>query len=168
MPPSSPTDPAGPTAFDLLLKKVEQSGLPFVLHEHRATRTVQEADRHLDLDVTRLVKTVGFLTRDGRLVLAGLRGTRRVDYAALSRFLGVNRRDVATLSPEQVRELLGVEPGSVSPIALAKQAVVLLDEDVLAVSPTVYCGIGRPDRTLEMTPGDLLQAAGAKPARFSK
>ncbi|WP_211240319.1 hypothetical protein [Aminiphilus circumscriptus] len=34
--------------------------------------------------------------------------------------------------------------------------------------PTVYCGIGRPDRTLEIAPADLLTLSGARSERFSR
>ena len=41
-------------------------------------------------------------------------------------------------------------------------------QEILAISPTLYCGSGRPDRTLEMTPDDLAHFTGARFASFSK
>lgn len=142
--------------------------MPCRLHEHEATKTIAEAERNLSFDVTRIVKTVAFQTRDGALVLAALRGIRRVDYARLAGLLGINRRDLSALSPEQVRERVGVEPGSVSPFALIPEALVFIDNDVLDISPTLYCGTGRPDRTLELAAADLVCAAGATVAGFSR
>ena len=102
--------------FEQLLEIVEQSGVPFTLHEHAPARTMADAEKDLSFDIGRIVKTVAFRIRDGRLVLAALRGTGRVDYPRLAALVGVNRRDLSPLSPEEVRELLGVEPGSVSPL----------------------------------------------------
>jgi len=163
---------AAPSAFEVLLALVEGSGAAFAVHEHAPTRTIEEARENLRFDVTRIVKTIAFATRGGRLVLAALRGTRRVDYARLASLAGVNRKDIAALSPREVLERLGVEPGSVSPLplapALASEVLVLFDDDALGIAPTVYCGLGRPDRTLEMAPRDLIRLAGAATGAFSR
>jgi len=154
--------------FRLLGRLVEESGVAFVLHEHCATRTVADATDALRFDVSRLVKTVAFRVRGGGVVLAALRGSRKVNYPFLAALVGVNRRELAALSPEEVRELLHVEPGSVSPLPSGENVSVFLDEEVLSVAPTVYCGIGRPDRTLEIAPADLLTLSGARIGRFSR
>jgi Cys-tRNA(Pro)/Cys-tRNA(Cys) deacylase len=153
--------------FQVLVDAVKRSGVPFVLHEHAPTRTVEDA-RSLPFDSTRIVKTVAFHTANAGLVLAALRGSHRVDYAKLAALVGVNRRELASLSPEQVRDLLGVEPGSVSPVPLLANAVVYVDEDVLTILPTLYCGIGRCDRTLEIAPTDLLLLTGDRVASLSR
>jgi Cys-tRNA(Pro)/Cys-tRNA(Cys) deacylase len=157
----------GAPAFARLLALVEQSGLAFSLHEHPPTRTMQDAADSLDFDPRRIIKTIAFRTRDGRLVLAALRGTRRGDYAKLAACLGLGRRDLSALSPQEVLESLGVAPGSVSPLPLV-EAEILMDADALAIAPTAYCGLGRPDRTLEIAPADLLTLAGAQSAEFSR
>ena len=41
-------------------------------------------------------------------------------------------------------------------------------QEILAISPTLYCDSGRPDRTLEMAPDDLANLIGARFASFSK
>jgi Cys-tRNA(Pro)/Cys-tRNA(Cys) deacylase len=158
----------GATSFQRLVKIVERSGLPFVLHTHAETRTMEDAAQNLAFDVARIVKTIAFRTRSGGLVLAALRGTGRVDYPRLAALVGVNRRDLAPLSPEEVRELLGVEPGSVSPFPLREDAVVFIDDDVLTIQPTIYCGLGRSDRTLEISPDDLVKLTGGRIGAFSR
>jgi Cys-tRNA(Pro)/Cys-tRNA(Cys) deacylase len=158
----------GNAVFERLAALVAQSGSLFVLHEHEATRTVADARRNLDFDVERIVKTVAFRRRDGRLVLAALRGVRRVAYPGLAALAGVNRRDLAALSAQEVVAHLGVEPGSVSPFSRLGEAALYIDADVLAIAPTLYCGAGRPDRTLEIAPGDLLRLTGGTVGDFSK
>jgi Cys-tRNA(Pro)/Cys-tRNA(Cys) deacylase len=159
---------AEPTVFQRFSEIIEKSGVPFFIHEHEATRTVEDAGRNLSFDVERIVKTVAFRTRSGEIVLAAVRGGRRVDYARLAALVGVNRRDLAALSPEEVRELLGVEPGSVSPVSLRKDTLLLIDDDVMMILPTLYCGIGRPDRTLEIAPVDLVLLTGGRVGGFSR
>jgi len=154
--------------FPDLLAIVEKSGIPFTIHEHQATRTVDEARKNLSFDVERIVKTVAFRTRNDKIVLAALRGTRRVDYARLANLLRINRRDLAALSPTEVRQLLYVEPGSVSPVMRSEDIMVIVDDDVLTILPTLYCGIGRPDRTLEIEPAGLVELTGRRVGRFSR
>jgi len=129
---------------------------------------MEDASKNLTFEVARIVKTIAFRTRNGGLVLAALLGTGRVDYPRLAALVGVNRRDLAPLSPEEVRELLGVEPGSVSPLPLREGASVFIDDDVLSILPTIYCGIGRPDRTLEIAAADLVRLTGGRIGGFSQ
>ena len=163
-----------PGAFGRILALLAERGADCRVHEHAPTRTIDEARANLGFDVSRIVKTIAFAVRGGGLVLAALRGTRRVDYAALAGELGLSRRDLASLSPEQVLQRLGVEPGSVSPLPVwpveadGSGITILVDEDVLALTPTAYCGSGRPDRTLELAPEALLRLSGGRAARFSR
>lgn len=156
------------SVFGRLVAIVRQSGLPCVVHNHEPTRTIDEAASNLDFDVTRIVKTIAFATRAGDVVLAALRGTRRVAYPQLAAMLDVGRRDLTALAPADVQTHLGVPPGSVSPVAYAPGTTVYVDEDVLAIAPTVYCGLGRPDRTLEIAPAHLVRLAGGRTGAFSK
>lgn len=160
---------AGEDAIYCRLKDfVRQSGVPYILHEHRPTRTMEDAAQNLSFDLTRIVKTIAFGTRDGGLILAALRGTNRVAYPMLAALVGRSRRDIAPLSPQEVLTRLGVEPGCVSPVPFCDAADLLIDEDVLTIAPTLYCGFGRPDRTLEIAPSDLARIAGGRTGHFSR
>ncbi len=156
------------TAFRRIAEIAAKSGVPFTIHAHEDTRTVEDAKRNLAFDVARIVKTVAFRTRSGKIVLAAVRGIRRVDYARLASLVGVNRRDLSALSPAEVEKLLGVEPGSVSPFPLSDDTLMLIDKDVLTILPTLYCGAGRSDRTLEIAPDDLVRLSGGRIGAFSR
>ncbi len=156
------------TAFQRLMEIVEQSGVCHVIHQHEATRTVDDMARTPLFEIARIVKTVAFRTRDGGIILAALRGTRRVDYPRLAALVGVNRRDLAPLSPEEVRLLTGCEPGAVSPLPFTENAMLFIDEDVLTIAPTLFCGTGSVERTLEIAPGGLARLARCRTGKFSK
>lgn len=153
--------------YETLLDAVRRSTFPFTVHAHAPTRTVEEA-RGLPFDVSRLVKAIAFRTAAGTVVIAAVRASARVDYARLAALAGVSRRELSSLSPGEVQALLGVEPGSVSPIPLRADALVIVDEAVLSVVPTLYCGIGRPDRTLEIAPADLVRLTAARVAAVAR
>lgn len=157
-----------PMGFERIADILANSGVRFALHSHEETRTVEDAERNLSFEVARIVKTVAFHTRSGKIVLAAVRGIRRVDYARLAALVGVNRRDLAALSPAEVEELLGVEPGSVSPFSPGDDVLLLIDKDVLTILPTLYCGAGRSDRTLEIAPDDLVRLSGGRVGGFSR
>jgi len=162
------TDIVPDATFHRVLEILSSSGVPHQIHEHRETRTVEDAARNLSFPVDRLVKTIAFRTRNGGIVLAALRGTRRVDYARLAALVGVNRKDLFSLSPEEVRDVTGVEPGSVSPVMPLDGAEVFIDEDVLSITPTIYCGFGRPARTLEIDAADMARLSAGRVAPFSR
>jgi len=166
-------EPTGaPGAYTALLAFIEGSGAACSILNHAPARTIDDAREKLDFDITRIIKTIAFALRDKTLVLAALRGTRRVDYAKLAALAGVNRRDISALSPAEVEARLGVAPGGVSPVlpkALGLAGVlVFMDADALSIAPTAYCGLGRPDRTLEMAPQGLTTLCGARTGDFSK
>jgi len=155
------------TVYEELTAILEGSCVNFSIHTNEPSRTVADAKARLLFPVERIVKTIAFRSRSGVVILAALRGTGRVDYARLAAILGLNRRDLTALSPEEVHEELGVEPGSVSPLLLRESLLLILDRK-MAGSETLFCGIGRPDRTLEIAFADLVQLTGGQVADLSR
>ena len=92
----------------------------------------------------------------------------------LAALAGVNRKDLAPLSPVAVLQRIGVAPGGVSPLhnrghgLVNGEVLLFVDKDVLDIAPTAYCGAGRLDRTLELAPADLLTLCGGRPGAFSR
>jgi Cys-tRNA(Pro)/Cys-tRNA(Cys) deacylase len=147
--------------YDEILALLASSGVPFTIHEHIPSFTFADAKAQLDFPLERLLKTVAFKHKTGALILVALRGQDRVDYRRLAEALGAKRADIVRLSPEEVFAAYGVEVGSVGPISLRADVRVLFD----AQSPTaqtVFCGIGRPDRTLEIRLADLVLITHAR------
>ena len=112
-----------------------------------ASYTVADAEEGLSFPLERLLKTVAFISKTGPYVLAAVRGPDHIDYRRLAAAVGTKRTNIARLTPEEVVEVFGVEVGSVSPIALRENVVIFFDTKV-TTDETVFCGIGRPDRTL--------------------
>jgi Cys-tRNA(Pro)/Cys-tRNA(Cys) deacylase len=138
---------------------LRDAGIAFVLHEHTPVATVAEIVAALPFPAEEHVKTLAF-SAEGRIVLAALRGSDRLQFGRLARALEVGRDRIAPLSPERVREELGLEPGGVCPLADREDVTVLVDRRVLAL-PRSFCGSGRNDATLELAPADLVEASRA-------
>ncbi len=144
---------------------LRDAGIPFVLHEHTPVATVAEIVVALPFPAQEHVKTLAF-TADGAVVLAALRGSDRLQFGRLARALGVGRDRIAPLSPERVREELGLEPGGVCPLVDRDDVTVLVDRRALEL-PRVFCGSGRNDATFELAPADLVAASRATVAELA-
>ncbi|MEZ4595261.1 MAG: YbaK/EbsC family protein, partial [Chloroflexota bacterium] len=127
------------TVYDEIVGLLESAGVVYEMHVHEPVRTVAEVEEKLPFLLDKMLKTVAFQVKDGRYLLAGLRGHDRIDYRQLAAYCGVNRRAIASMAPEAVEAELGFEVGGVGPFALQPEVIVLLDEQ-LAGMGTVYCG----------------------------
>ncbi len=142
-------------AYDKILQLLTQHQVPFKMHEHEAVRTIEDAEDKAPGLVRNLIKTIAFQIKDGEWVLAGMRSGDRVDYRKLAAVLGVNRRQLRSLSPEQVQAELGFEIGGVGPFPVKKDVKVIFDQHLNTLD-TIYCGSGKNTKTLELRFGDLL------------
>jgi prolyl-tRNA editing enzyme YbaK/EbsC (Cys-tRNA(Pro) deacylase) len=81
-----------------------------------------------------------------------------VDYRGLAAALGVGRRDLHQMTPDEVAADLGYPLGGVGPVPTNEQTRTVFDALAAQTLDTVYCGAGSPDRTLEARLADLLAA----------
>jgi len=153
--------------YEQVLHLLNSNGANFEQHEHEPVRTVAEVEAKLPFLLDKMLKTVAFRLKDGRFILAGLRGHDRIDYRHLVAHFGVNRRAVASMSPEAVKAELGFEVGGVGPFALQPGVHVLLDEQLTQMG-TVYCGSGKNTITLAIDFTDLLRVSGGELVRLAK
>ena len=133
-------------------------GVPITIHEHVVARTVADALERLPFSPDAYLKTVAFRLKAGGWILAALRGADRVDYRALAAALGVGRRDLHQMMPAEVAADLGYPVGGVGPVPSNEQTRTIFDARAAADLDVVYCGAGRPDRTLEIRLSDLVRA----------
>ena len=143
-------------AYEKIVQLLTACGVPFRIHEHRPSYTVADAEANLEFPLERLLKTIAFRIRSGGYILAAVRGPDRIDYRKLAAACGTKRTEIFRLTPEEVVQIFNVEVGSVSPVLLRDGVRVLFDTKAPA-HETVFCGIGRPDRTLEIQLEDLVQ-----------
>lgn len=145
--------------YEAIVTLLTAHNVPFTIHEHTPSYTVADAQERLLFPLERLLKTVAFKVKARGYVLAAVRGPDRIDYRKLAAACGTNRTHVVRLTPEEVAEVFGVEVGSVSPIASPEreERVEVFFDNRVPTHETVFCGIGRPDRTLEIHLMDLVR-----------
>ena len=127
-------------------------------HEHPPLRTVEDAHAIWDSLPGAQVKNL-FIKDSGRQYwLVVVPGDPRMDTKAMAPLIGSKR--ISFGSADDLRSILGVEPGSVTPLAMMndthKQVRLvihagLMNAATLLVHPLVNTA------TLEMTPGDLVR-----------
>jgi Cys-tRNA(Pro)/Cys-tRNA(Cys) deacylase len=130
------------------------SGAEHVVIEHEPIRTQADVDRVLSLPAERRLKTMVFRGPDDRFFLVALLESRRVSYPLLSRAVGVPRARLRQADAADLAEL-GMEPGGASPVCGADCVTVVFDAGTDRMG-RVYCGSGRPDRTVEIDAAALI------------
>jgi Cys-tRNA(Pro)/Cys-tRNA(Cys) deacylase len=147
-----------PDPGERIVERLTARGVPFTIHEHVPARTVADALERLPFSPDAYLKTVAFRLKAGGWVLAALRGADRVDYRGLAAALGVGRRDLHQMTPDEVAADLAYPLGGVGPVPPNERTRTVFDALAVEQLDTVYCGAGREDRTLEAQIADLVAA----------
>ena len=144
--------------------------IPYTRYEHGEARTM-EALASFDTEHHCLhCKNLFLCNRQGTVFyLLLLVGEKKFRTAEVSKQLGVSRLSFAT--PEQLKSLLGLTPGEVTPMSLVNEkepkVIVLLDRDILKeerllVHPNVCTA------SIELTTADLLKFLNSRGNRIEE
>ena len=112
------------------------------------------------------MKALAFRLPDCAYAIVGLRGADRADYKTIASALGIRRADLRLAETADVERDLGMQIGGIAPLPVAG-ATVLIDKRVLELE-VVFCGAGRNDSTLEITPGELVRIGQALVGDFAR
>lgn len=110
---------------------LDEMGVEYVKREHPAVYTCEEADKYNGGIEGGKSKNLFLRNKKGDVhYLAVLESSKKVDLKALTEKLGEKKLGFA--SPERMKRILGLEPGSVSPFGLVndeeREVVVLVWE----------------------------------------
>ncbi len=120
-----------------------------------------EAAEKLNLDPSRVFKTLVVQIDRGELVVAVVPVNRQLNLKALGRFLKVKK--LALADAKEVESTTGYVLGGVSPLAQRKRLRTVLDESA-AGWPTILVSGGRRGLEIELAPTDLIALCGAHTA----
>jgi Cys-tRNA(Pro)/Cys-tRNA(Cys) deacylase len=156
---------AGGTPATLALTR---AGVAFTLHEYehdpRAESYGLEAAEALGRDPDRVLKTL-VATVDGRLVVAVVPVSGRLDLKALARAVGGSRAAMAERAAAE--RATGYVAGGISPVGQKRAHPTVVDR-AATDHPTVLVSAGRRGLDLELTPADLLRVTGAITAAIGR
>ena len=128
------------------------------LHEHPPLATVDDAHAIWDSLPGAQVKNLFIKDAGKQYWLVVVPGDPRMDTKALAPLMGSKR--ISFGSADDLRAILGVEPGSVTPLAMmndAQHQVRLVIHAPLMEAPTLLVHPLVNTATLEMAPADLLR-----------
>ena len=102
---------------------------------------------------------------DGALTVAVVPVTGQLSLKALAEAAGGKKAEMAEVALAE--RATGYVAGGISPLAQRRRLPVFVDETALR-APTVFCSAGQRGLEIELTPGDLVRAAGATVAPIAK
>lgn len=127
----------------------------------QSTHSVAEAAQAAGVTPQDFIKSICLLTKDGRVVVAIVKGEDRADRQAVQRLLGAGKLTIA--SPEAMLEKTGYPAGGTPPFGF--EATFVMDERVFEM-PLVYGGGGSDRALIRITPHEMQRANGAGVARI--
>ena len=141
-----------------LLADLAALAIPFAAHEHAAVFTVEQS-RLVDADIPgRHTKNLFLKDAGGAFWLVTVPAEARVDLKALPGAIGCKR--VSFGKPDDMERLIGIAPGSVTPLAMINAApgtlTVVLDAG-LAAAARINVHPLRNTGTLGLAGGDVLR-----------
>ena len=146
------------TDRNTLFVRLAELGIPAVTVEHDPVFTVeQSAELRLSLPGAH-TKNLFLTDKDGRMVLVVAKDDTKVDLKALAKRLGAGRFSFG--KAELLEAVLGVSPGSVTPLALinpsAAEVAVVVDQ-VLTDFAEVNCHPLENTATTRLATEDLIR-----------
>ncbi len=146
-----------------LESKLRELGIGYRFVVVERARSVEDAAKSLGVGRDRIAKTVITITDRGPIALF-LRGSHKVDFAALRRILGLSSVRMAT--PEEVERITGYTVGGVPPIIEGVETIV--DVSLASDSIEVFCGGGDEYTLLAIKPRELVERLGLRVYGFAK
>ena len=139
-----------------MLDAIEAAGLRPQVYVHPPVYTVEEAQAHWQNIPGAHTKNLFFKDAGGRLWLVTALADQRLDLKKLSQIIGSKRLSFG--SSELLAQTLGVQPGSVSPLAILRdmdeKVTVVLDRKLMSFD-LVNMHPGANTATIGLTPSEL-------------
>jgi Cys-tRNA(Pro)/Cys-tRNA(Cys) deacylase len=133
-------------------------------HDPRHGSYGQEASDLLGVEPGRVFKTL-IADVDGTLTAGVVPVARQLDLKALAAAAGGKRAVMADVAAAE--RATGYVAGGISPLGQRKRMPVVVDVAALEFA-TIFCSGGRRGLEIELTPADLVRAAGAAVAAISR
>ena len=147
---------------------LDRAKIPFTLHEYehdpRSGSYGLEASEALGVPPGRVFKTLVAAVDGGTLAVGVIPVHRQLDLKALAAAVGGKKAAMAEVAAAE--RATGYVAGGISPVGQKKRLTVVIDASVLD-HVTIFCSAGRRGLEIEITPADLVRAAGAKVAAIA-
>lgn len=138
-----------------------------VLPHSEPVFTVEAAAKQRGVVKEEMVKAILLRDKDGRYVMACVRGNARLDPKAVRAHLPQGWKRLYFATAEEILAVTGCVQGAVTPLGLPDDVPVIFDE-AIARCEKVSISSGDPMAGLELDPKDLMRVAGARLAPIAE
>lgn len=136
-----------------------------VVEFEESTHTSADAAAAIGCVLAQIAKTLVFATRkSARCVIVIASGANRVDTKKIAEIAGER---VRAADADFILAQTGFEPGGVSPVGLAHEAMMLLDSDLRSFA-TIWAAAGCANAVFKLTPAQLQALTGAAFVEIAK
>ena len=138
--------------YEKILKLLQENNVNYQLFEHEPVFTSEQAAKVRNTPQKFGAKAIVF-SADKKPILAVVPGDKRIDLKAFKKLYGI--KDLRIESPEQVKELTGLEIGSIPPFGNAMGLPTYLDEQITKNEMMAF-NVGSHTKSIQMKPADFL------------
>jgi len=151
------------------INAARKAGIVLAVHEYvhdpSADAYGEEAADALGMGYEQVFKTLVASLSDGRLAVAVVPVSRRLDLKALAMAFGVKRAGMAPAMDAE--RATGYVVGGISPLGQRRRLPMVLDESAMAFE-TIYVSAGRRGLEIALAPADLMRLSNARTAIISR
>lgn len=133
-------------------------GVPYVFFRHPSqVHSLEQAAAERGQRPEQIIRSIIFRLAEGSYVMVLTAGSAQLSWPRLREYIGTNRMSLAT--PDEVLQITGYLPGSVSPFGLPTAMRILVDRRVLDEAE-ISIGSGVRNTTIIMSRESLIHALG--------
>lgn len=116
---------------------LQTAGVPFRLFHHSSEiHSLEEAAGQRGQTPDQVIRSLLFRLPDHSFVMILASGPSQIDWRSLRQFLGYSRMTLAT--SDEVFNVTGCKPGTVSPFGLPDDVPILVDQDILKLTEVSF------------------------------
>lgn len=153
------------TSTEKITTKLRDQGFSLKVLEHEPVITIADVVRVLQIPTNQMAKTILLFNKNIGLIAVILAGMSRVDYIKVVEILQVPRKSVSQANQEML-EKLDLSPGDIYPFCEFFSKVIV--DTTLLEQQTIFCGSGEPQKTIAISPKDMVKATHAIIADISQ
>ena len=144
--------------YDEIIKLLDDAGAKYEVISHGHVVSVDDAQKETGINPKEGAKALVLKTSD-KFILCVVRGTNKLDYKKVRAILGERKLRFAT--PEEVKEVMGVEIGACYPFGQVAGIDMIVDE-TLAENEKITFSPGVHDKHIYMEWSEYVKAAAPK------
>ena len=152
------------TVFIRITKLLYEHQVKYLIKDHLPTRTSEESALHRDEPLKIGAKAM-LLKIDTGFVMAVLPADKKIDSALLKKVLSSKSLRFAT--PEELKEITGLVPGSVPPFGALFNIPMLVDKSLLEEEYVAF-NAGSLEKSIKMKTSDYVKIAQPALVSFIK